>query len=155
MLRHRLGSALPEGHRDVRKSDGGALLQRGHWRGADAADSVKGEGTEKRRAFLKAAQPGGLVWDGWGGWVRVGAPSVSAILRPCNAASSQRVLRRETCVLSSDAYSLQAAPPASCSSRCGSGLCFASVASVMKELTLLQRGQRSSPSRDTHKHSAR
>jgi hypothetical protein len=31
--------------------------------------------------------------------------------------------------------SLQAAPPASCSSRCGSGLCFASVASVMKELT--------------------
>ena len=106
MLRHRLGSALPEGHRDVRKSDGGALLQRGHWRGADAADSVKGEGTEKRRAFLKAAQPGGLVWDGWGGWVRVGAPSVSAILRPCNAASSQRVLRRETCVLSSDAYTV-------------------------------------------------
>jgi hypothetical protein len=32
-----------------------------------------------------------------------------------------------------------AAPPASCSSRCGSGLCFASVASVMKELTLLQK----------------
>ena len=33
------------------------------------------------------------------------------------------------------AASLQAAPPASCSSRCDSGLCFASVASVMKELT--------------------
>ena len=39
--------------------------------------------------------------------------------------------------ISSDACP-PAAPPASCSSRCGSGLCFASVASVMKELTLLQ-----------------
>jgi hypothetical protein len=35
-------------------------------------------------------------------------------------------------ILSSDASGLQAAPPASCSSRC-SGLCFASVAFVMKK----------------------
>jgi hypothetical protein len=29
-LPHWLGSALPRSHRDVRKGDGGALLQRGH-----------------------------------------------------------------------------------------------------------------------------
>ena len=41
-------------------------------------------------------------------------------------------------ILSSDASGLQAASPASCSSRCGSGLCFASVTSVMKELSLFK-----------------
>ena len=63
--------------------------------------------------------------------------------RPANAGRGVQLLTQPTGgegfgILSSDAYSLQAAPPASCSSRCGSGLCFASVASVMKELTLLQ-----------------
>ena len=68
---------------------------------------------------------------------------------PCGDSKSQpgtvsrcwdvRVVQLRT-RLSSDASSLQAmlqaAPPASCSSRCGCGLCycFASVASVMKEL---------------------
>ena len=64
--------------------------------------------------------------------------------RPANAGRGVQLLTQPTGgegfgILSSDAYSLQAAPPASCSSRCGSGLCFASVASVMKELTLLHR----------------
>ena len=63
--------------------------------------------------------------------------------RPANAGRGVQLLTQPTGgegfgILSSDAYSLQAAPPASCSSRCGSGLCSASVASVMKELTLLQ-----------------
>ena len=49
MLRHRLGSALPMSHLDVRKGDGGALLQRGHWGVSPTADSVKCEGTEKAK----------------------------------------------------------------------------------------------------------
>ena len=78
--------------------------------------------------------------------------------RPANAGRGVQLLTQPTGgegfgILSSDAYSLQAAPPASCSSRCGSGLCFASVASVMKELTLLQTfdpaaGTLRRPSRD-------
>ena len=68
--------------------------------------------------------------------------------RPANAGRGVQLLTQPTGgegfgILSSDAYSLQAAPPASCSSRCGSGLCFASVASVMKELTLLQHNSTS------------
>ena len=72
--------------------------------------------------------------------------------RPANAGRGVQLLTQPTGgegfgILSSDAYSLQAAPPASCSSRCGSGLCFASVASVMKELTLLQQRP---PHRELH-----
>ena len=65
-------------------------------------------------------------------WLRIQASSF--FTPPVNS----NLLKEGFGILSSDAYSLQAAPPASCSSRCGSGLCFASVASVMKELTLLQ-----------------
>ena len=68
MLRHRLGSALPEGHRDVRKSDGGALLQRGHWLEPDAAAGVKCEGTEKVKRCLRLPNEGVLhVASGVGG----------------------------------------------------------------------------------------
>ena len=43
---------MPMSHLDVRKGDGGALLERGHWLEPDVADGVKCEGTEKGGAFL-------------------------------------------------------------------------------------------------------
>ena len=60
MLRHRLSSALLRSHHDVRKGDGGALLQRGHGRGADAADSVKCEGTKSEWRCLRLPNQGVL-----------------------------------------------------------------------------------------------
>ena len=87
-LRNRLGSALPRSHRDASKGDGGALLHIIWGVEPDVCRRLKCEGPEKRGAFLKAAQPGGLACGEWGGWVRVGAPRVFAQERPCNAASS-------------------------------------------------------------------
>ena len=55
-------------HRDMRKGDGGALLQRGHWLEPDAADGVKCEGTEREWRFSRLSNQGVLhVASGVGG----------------------------------------------------------------------------------------
>ena len=52
----------------MRKGDGGALLQRGHWLEPDAADGVKCEGTEKVKRCLRLPNEGVLhVASGVGG----------------------------------------------------------------------------------------